>query len=194
MIACPTCILEPVFAGGTGGGTDRTIAIHDVTKIGMVKGASITGVTVSCDTGGSSCCGVDTGDVSIGDMTDEVASGICDVHCCGSGSLSCCGGGANEDIVVGQFAACDQQSEGACTMGFSGVMGDGEEVFADGVALESGSDLLEVTLAVSSTGFFTGRVQCGEEHTSEDRDDGDYYQQYDRRNSFFLLLKHIPVY
>ena len=152
-------------------------------------------ITVCCDTGGSSVSGVDTGDVSIGDVVDESTSGSGDaLQICGSGSLSCCGGGANEDIVVGQFAACDQQSEGACTMGFSGVMGDGEEVFADGVALESGSDLLEVTLAVSSTGFFTGRVQCGEEHTSEDRDDSDNNQQLDKRELTILNVNIIFVF
>ena len=141
-------------------------------------------ITVSCDTGAGSCCGVNTGDVSIGDMANESVSNVgVDSEVGGSCTGCCCGGGANEDFVVGQFAGLDQQSESGGTIGVSCITGseDGEQVFADGVALESGTDLLEVTLAVCATGFFTGRVQSGKKHTSEDRDDSDDDEQLGKR-------------
>ena len=142
-------------------------------------------ITVSCDTGSGSCSGVNAGDVSIGDMANESVSNVgVDSEVGGSCTGCCCGGGANEDFVVGQFAGLDQQSESGGTIGVSCITGseDGEQVFADGVALESGTDLFEVTLAVCTTGFFTGRVQCGEEHTCEDRDDSDDDEQkYNRK-------------
>ena len=82
----------------------------------------------------------------------------------------------------------------------TGVSGGARElvVVAGAVELQSGSELFEVTGAVAAAGALTGLLQSGQEHSGEDRDDGDHDEEFDQSEStslfhFFYLLLFFEV-
>ena len=151
-----------------------TISEEDVTIVGVVVGVG-GNPAVSCNTGISRRGCIQTGDVSIGNVGGGESIII--------GSSFGGGRGANIDFVVGEVAGRTKKIESGSTLRVSTGSRDRKELFASiGVEGESGTDLFQVADAGDSASFFTGRVQSGEEHTSEDCDDSDHHEDYGMRN------------
>ena len=154
---------------------------EDVTVVSVVEGVRCA-PAVSCDTGVSRGGSIEAGDVSIrncggGEIGKSIGSGF---------SFFGGGGGANIHAIVGEFAGNDQKTQcrgtfrvvdSSCSCG-----GGRSEVFASrSIVSECMTELFEVTGTIDTTCFFTGRVQSGKKHTSEDRDDSDDDEQLGKR-------------
>lgn len=195
---------EPTVTGVTG---DVTALVQDVTKTGVVRvvvvgvgsSTSTTG-EVSGDSGISAAVDVAvTFDHAADETVGSIGAGAIIGQAIGTGASGGGAGGTDEDGVVGQEVIGTEnfQTIGTVT-GFDSAIGSsvaattgrtaGELVIEAGaVQLHSGTDLLQVAGAVDATGTFTGLLQSGEQHTSEDRDDRDDDEELDKSESTTFL-------
>ena len=96
-------------------------------------------------------------------------------------------GRANVHLHIGKDAVENQRLKSLggrmtiCTICRSGCFSANRQndiIREVGVKLESETDLLLIGRAGDSAGFFTGRVQRGEEHAGEDCDNRNYHNQW----------------
>ena len=143
-----------------------------------------------------------TADESVGGVGTGVsgAGTIAQRNSTGSGAGN--GGRADVDAVVSEEVVGAEDLKTAGTSGgveFVGAVttkgGSARElvVEAGAVELQSGSELFEVTGAVAATGALTSLLQSGQEHSGEDRDDGDHDEEFDQSELVSCMFCSIVV-
>jgi hypothetical protein len=114
-------------------------------------------------------------------------------HSTGSGAGD--SGGADVDLVVGEEVVGAEKLKTGSTHSTVGGISSGVAalhtgaagelvVVAGAVKLQGSSELFQVTGAVAATGALTSLLQSGQEHSSEDRDDGDHDEEFDQSELF----------
>jgi hypothetical protein len=181
-----------------------TALVQDVTKTGVVRVAVVAADTVAGEVSGDSgvSATIDVAvafnhaaDETVGSVGISSSSAVAQTG--GAGTSGGGAGGADEDGVVGQevigtedFETISAVTSGVKTSSSATLTGRtaGELVVEAGaVELHSGTDLFQVAGAVDATGTFTGLLQSGEQHTSEDRDDRDDDEELDKSESTTFL-------
>ena len=187
---------------------DVTGEVQDVTKVGVV---GVTIVDADIDTaevagevsGNGGVSATPDGAVAVDHSADESVGGVglgisgaaAVAQSLSTGSGAGDSGGADVDAVVGEEVIGAEKLKTGFTHSTVGGISSGVAalhtgaagelvIVAGAVKLQGSSELFQVTGAVAATGALTSLLQSGQEHSGEDRDDGDHDEEFDQSELF----------